>query len=115
MLRDPEFGPVRLRAFGTYVFRTGDPAVLLREVIGTDGHFTVDEIDDQLRNLIVSQFPQALARSGVPMLDLASNYGQLGEQIAAPMRGEFAKLGLQLSTFLIENISLPPGGRRGFR
>ena len=82
--------------------------MLLREVVGTDGHFTVDEIDDQLRNLIVSQFPQALARSGVPMLDLASNYGQLGEQIAAPMRGEFAKLGLQLSTFLIENISLPP-------
>ena len=107
MLRDPEFGPVRLRAFGTYAFRTGDPAVLLREVVGTDGHFTVDEIDDQLRNLIVSQLPQALARSGVPMLDLAANYGQLGQQIAAPMTGEFAKLGLQLTTLLIENISLP--------
>ena len=108
MLRDPEFGPVRLRAFGTYAFRTGDPAVLLREVVGTDGHFTVDEIDDQLRNLIVSHFPQALAGSGIPMLDLAANYGQLGEQIAAPMCGEFSKLGLQLTTLLIENISLPP-------
>jgi membrane protease subunit (stomatin/prohibitin family) len=67
----------------------------------------VDEIDDQLRNLIVSHLPQALARSGVPMLDLAANYGQLGKQIAAPMAGEFAKLGLQLTTLLIENISLP--------
>src|SRR4030042_1278898 len=55
-LRDAEFGPVRLRAFGTYVIRVSDPRVLIREIVGTDGHFTTGEITEQLRNLIVSRF-----------------------------------------------------------
>ena len=106
--RDPEFGPVRLRAFGTYAMRIKDPAVFLREVVGTDGHFTVDEISDQLRNIIVARFGTIVASSGIPMLDLAANYDQLGQFVLGRIAPEFANYGLELTTILLENVSLPP-------
>jgi membrane protease subunit (stomatin/prohibitin family) len=108
MLRDPEFGPVRLRAFGTYEIRIADPAVLLREVVGTDGHFTLDEITDQLRNLIVARFATILGSSGIPVLDLAANYDQLGQFVHGRIAPEFANYGLELTKLLVENVSLPP-------
>ena len=106
--RDPEFGPVRLRAFGTYAIRIKDPAVFLREVVGTDGHFTVDEISDQLRNIIVARFGTIVASSGIPVLDLAANYDQLGQFVLGRIAPEFANYGLELTTILLENVSLPP-------
>lgn len=108
ILRDPEFGPVRLRAFGSYAIRIKDPAVFLREVVGTDGHFTVDEISDQLRNLIVTRFGMVLAGSGIPVLDLAANSEQLGRFVAGRLAPEFANYGLELVSLLVENVSLPP-------
>ena len=90
--RDAEFGPVRLRAFGTYAIRIKDPAVFLREVVGTDGHFTVDEISDQLRNIIVARFGTIVAGSGIPVLDLAANYDQLGTVRARPDRARVREL-----------------------
>ena len=90
--RDAEFGPVRLRAFGTYAIRIKDPAVFLREVVGTDGHFTVDEISDQLRNIIVARFGTIVAGSGIPVLDLAANYDQLGTVRARPDRARVRQL-----------------------
>lgn len=107
MLRDQEFGAVRLRAFGTYTMRVKDPATLLREIVGTDGHFTTDEISDQLRNLIVSRFATALGESEIPVLDLAANYDDLGEFIAASIAPHATEYGLEVPTFLVENISLP--------
>ena len=106
--RDAEFGPVRLRAFGTYAIRIKDPAVFLREVVGTDGHFTVDEISDQLRNIIVARFGTIVAGSGIPVLDLAANYDQLGQFVLGRIAPEFANYGLELTTILVENVSLPP-------
>jgi membrane protease subunit (stomatin/prohibitin family) len=106
--RDPEFGPVRLRAFGTYVIRIADPAVFLREIVGTDGRFTTDEITNQLRNLIVSRFATVVASSGIPILDLAANYEQLGQFVTGRIAPEFANYGLELSRLLVENVSLPP-------
>ena len=106
--RDPEFGPVRLRAFGTYVIRIVDPAVFLREIVGTDGRFTTDEITNQLRNLIVSRFAGVVASSGIPILDLAANYEQLGQFVTGRIAPEFANYGLELSKLLVENVSLPP-------
>ena len=90
--RDAEFGPVRLRAFGTYAIRIKDPAVFLREVVGTDGHFTVDEISDQLRNIIVARFGTIVAGSGIPVLDLAANYDQLGQFVHRPDRARVRQL-----------------------
>lgn len=107
-LRDAEFGPVRLRAFGTYVMRVSDPQGLLREIVGTDGHFTIGEITDQLRNLIVSRFADVLAESKIPVLDLAANYEELGQFVTERIKQEFANYGLELTTMLVENISLPP-------
>jgi membrane protease subunit (stomatin/prohibitin family) len=108
MLRDPEFGPVRLRAFGTYTMRVKDPGTFLKQVVGTDSRFTTEEITNQLRNVIVGAFATSLGQAKVPMLDLAANQESLGATIAAKMQPEFDKYGLEVPKFIIENISLPP-------
>ncbi len=108
MLRDPEFGPIRLRAFGSYAFRVTDPGSLVKEVTGSDGHFTAEGITDQLRNLIVSRFPDVLAESKLAALDLAANYDELGEFVRTKIAGEFAAFGIELTALLVENVSLPP-------
>ncbi|MFO7641842.1 MAG: SPFH domain-containing protein [Candidatus Competibacteraceae bacterium] len=107
MLRDPEFGPIRLRAFGSYAMRILDASTFLREIVGTDGRFTTDEITNQLRNMVVSRFANILGQSGIPALDLAGNYDQLGEFLRQRIAPEFATVGLELTNLLVENISLP--------
>ncbi len=107
-LRDAEFGPVRLRAFGTYGIRVDDPTVFLREVVGTDGNFTTEEITSQLRNLIVSRFSDSLGESKIPVLDLAANYQELGDFVNERIATEFKDYGIELTKLLVENISLPP-------
>ncbi|OQY44710.1 MAG: antifreeze protein [Anaerolineaceae bacterium 4572_78] len=108
MLRDKEFGPVRLRAYGTYSIRVEDSATLIQEIVGTDSHFTTDEITNQLRNEILTRFTSILGKSGIPILDLAASYDDLGEFIAGKIRPEFEEYGLELTKILVENISLPP-------
>ncbi len=108
MMRDPEFGPVRLRAFGTYAVRVKDPAVLIRQIVGTDGRFTVEEIVNQLRNIIVSRFAEIAGQSKIPVLDMAANYGDLGDFLTQRIAPEFGSYGLELTKLLVENISLPP-------
>jgi membrane protease subunit (stomatin/prohibitin family) len=107
MARDPEFGPVRLRAFGSYSMRVSDPAVFMREIVGTDGEFTADEISFQIRNVIVQEVSQILAKSGIPVLDMAANTGDLGKLITTAIAPKVAEYGLTLPEFYIENISLP--------
>jgi len=106
-LRDPEFGPVRLRAFGTYVVRVKDAGRFIREIVGTDGHFTTDEVTNQLRNMIVSRFADIIGESRIPVLDLAANYDELGEYVTHRIRDGFAEYGLDVTKLLVENISLP--------
>lgn len=108
MLRDPEFGPVRLRAFGTYSLKIKDPVRFLREITGTDGHFSITEIGGQLRNMIITRFTDALGESKVAALDLAANYDELGAFVAQRISPEFMEYGLELTKLLISNISLPP-------
>ncbi len=107
MVRDPEFDAVRLRAFGTYAVRIADTKKFIREIMGTDGHFTVDEISDQLRNLIVTRLSTVVAQSNIPVLDMAGNYEQLSAYVTQKIAPEFDDYGLQLTKILIENISLP--------
>jgi len=107
MLRDAEFGMVRLRTFGTYSFRVNDAATFIKEIAGTDSHFTTDEISHQLRNLITSRFANVIGKSGLPVLDMAGNYDQLGEFVTERIGSEFDEYGLKLIRVLIENISLP--------
>lgn len=108
MLRDKEFGPVRLRAFGTYCVRINDPLTFIKEIVGTNGHFSTADISNQLRNLILSRFASNLGESNIPVLDLAANYDDLGEFITAKIAPEFLEYGLEITRLLVENISLPP-------
>ncbi len=84
ILRDPEFGPTRLRAFGTYAIRVADPGRFLQEIVGTDGEFTSDEITFQIRNIIVQEFSRVVAGSGIPVLDMAANTADLGQARRRP-------------------------------
>ncbi|GAB3685907.1 SPFH domain-containing protein [Angustibacter aerolatus] len=108
MMRDPEFGMVRVRAFGTYTFRAADPAVLLRELVGTDPQFTTDEVEEFIRQSVVSRVATALATSGVSVLDLAAHQGEMAERLAGILSADLEHLGLTLPRFVIENVSLPP-------
>ncbi|MBI3831928.1 MAG: SPFH domain-containing protein [Planctomycetes bacterium] len=108
MLRDAEFGPLRLRAFGTYALRVKDPAQLIREIAGTNGRFTVEEITEQIRNMIVSRFADALGESKIAALDLAANYSELGDFLSKKIQPDFDPYGIEVLNLMVENISLPP-------
>jgi membrane protease subunit (stomatin/prohibitin family) len=107
MARDPEFGPVRLRAFGTYSMRVSDPGKFMTEIVGTDGEFTADEISFQIRNVILQEVSRVLAGSGIPVLDMAANTADLGKLVTTAIGPKIADYGITLPEFYIENISLP--------
>jgi membrane protease subunit (stomatin/prohibitin family) len=107
MLRDPEFGPLRLRAFGTYSMRVSDPARFMTEIVGTDGEFTADEISFQIRNVILQEVSRVLATANIPVLDMAANTKDLGKLVTTAIAPQIADYGLILPEFYIENISLP--------
>lgn len=108
MLRDPEFGPIRLRAFGNYALRIKDPVKVIKEIAGTDAQFTTDEITDQLRNIIVTRFSDTIAESNIPAVDMATQYDELSKIIHQKIGHEFGEYGFELTKFLVENISFPP-------
>ena len=109
MMRDADFGVVRLRAYGTYDFRIVDVPRFLKEVAGTDHHFRLDEFADTMRSRLVSVFSDALAGSKIPALDVASRYGELGEALLPLINPAIgAKYGLEMTTFIVENVSVPP-------
>ena len=108
ILRDPEFGPLRLRAFGTYSVKVAEPARFMTEIVGTDGEFTMDEISFQVRNIIVQEFSRVIATSQIPVLDMAANTGDLGKLVAAEIKATVEQYGLAIPELYIENISLPP-------
>ncbi len=108
MMRDAEFGVVRLRAFGVYAIRVKDPARFFREVVGTDGHFTKEEIEGQLRRTLVSAFTTMVGKANIPAIDLAGQYDVLAAKARTAMQPEFESLGLELTKLIVENISLPP-------
>jgi membrane protease subunit (stomatin/prohibitin family) len=109
MMRDADFGIVRLRAFGTYDVRIVEPQRFLKEVAGTDQHFRLDEFADAMRSRLVSVFTDALASSKVPALDVAARYTELGDALLPlinPVIRE--KYGIEMTSFILENVSVPP-------
>ena len=107
MVRDAEFGPVRLRAFGIYSFKVSDPALFLKEVFGTNQQFSTEEIAGQLKKSLVSGIADIIGESRIPILDLAANYDEFGKLAMSRLQERFLPLGLSLQSFFIENISLP--------
>jgi len=109
MMRDADFGIVRVRAFGTYDFRVIEPKLFLKEVAGTDAHFRLDEFADAMRSRLVSVFSDALASAKVPVLDVATRYSELGEALLPLINPVLAeKYGLEMPSFIVENVSVPP-------
>lgn len=108
MLRDPEFGPVRLRAFGTYAMHVSDPATFLRQLVATDPSFETYDIANQLRNVIVSRFVDVIGQAKIPILEMAGNYEIIARKALDGIAPELDKMGLALTAFYVENISLPP-------
>ena len=109
MLRDTDFGIVRVRAFGTFDFKIVDVKTFLKEVAGTDHHFRLDEFLDAMRSRLVSVFSDALASSKVPVLDVATRYTELGEALLPLINPQTtAKYGIEVGSFLVENVSVPP-------
>jgi len=109
MLRDADFGIVRVRAFGTFDFRVTDPKTFLKEVAGSDHHFRLDEFADTMRSRIVSVFSEALAEANVPVLDVATRYSELGSALLPIVNPIVSvKYGLEITSFILENVSVPP-------
>jgi membrane protease subunit (stomatin/prohibitin family) len=109
MMRDQDFGIVRVRAFGTYDFRIIDPPKFLKEVAGTDNHFRLDEFADVMRSRLVSVFSEALATSKIAVLDVATRYAELGQALLPIINPALKeKYGLEMPTFVVENVSVPP-------
>lgn len=109
MLRDPDLNAVRVRAFGTYDFRVRDVKRFLRDVAGTDDRFTLEDFSHVMRSRIVSVFSSALAGSRLPVLDAAARYAELGQALLPLINpGLLEKYGVEMATFVVENISVPP-------
>lgn len=108
MLRDPEFGPIRMRAFGSYCFRVeSDPTKFIKNVAGTDGNFTTEGITEQLKNFVITKFTDYLGESKIAALDLAANLNEFSEALRIALKDDFSDYGIDLTKFLVENISLP--------
>ena len=109
MMRDDDFGIVRLRAFGTFDFKITDPALFIKEVAGSDHHFRLDEFADTMRSRMVSVFSEALASAKVPALDIATRYSELGEALLPIINPAVStKYGLEITSFIVENVAVPP-------
>jgi membrane protease subunit (stomatin/prohibitin family) len=106
-IRDKDFGAVRLRAFGNYAFRITDPKLFHTEISGTREVYTVADVDGQLRGLVMQNISTAIAASGIPFLDLASNQIEFARALATQLDPEMGKLGLKLEGMTVQSISLP--------
>ena len=108
MLRDADFGIVRLRAFGGYALRIAEPHSFIKEIAGTNAHFQTEDLEGQLKRAIVSGFSDALGEMKIPALDLAAKYEELGGVLRQKINEDFKTFGVEVTKFYIENISLPP-------
>lgn len=107
MMRDADFGMLRIRAFGIYSIKVADSGKFLKQLVGTNGVYTLDDITEQLRKSIMSRFTDVLGEAKIPALDLAAKYDELSDLARTKLADEFATMGLELSKFFVENISLP--------
>lgn len=106
-IRDAEFGIIRLRAFGMYAYQISDPKAFYSEITSSVASYTSDVLETQLRNILMANFSSGIAGSQIPFLDLAANQVIMADKIKAVLEPEFERFGVQLDTFVIENLSLP--------
>lgn len=107
MMRDVDFGNIRLRGFGTFAIKVDDPALFMKECFGTNEIYRVEDITTQYKSSLVQLLTDVIAESKLSALDLAAKYKELGKMVEQSAKEEFAPLGLKVSNFVIENLSLP--------
>jgi membrane protease subunit (stomatin/prohibitin family) len=106
-IRDADFGMVRLRAFGMYSYGIADARKFFTEISGTRAMYTRDEVEEQLRGILLSTMATSLGASGKPFLDLAANQTLMAEQVKGPIQAAFERYGLALDVFNFTSINLP--------
>lgn len=107
ILSDPRFGMIEIRAFGTYVIKISDAPTFIKEIVGTDGNFTNDEIAEHLKSMIVTRFTDAVGEANLPIENYASNVSEVSEFVHSVIGSEFNEYGIEVTKFLIENVSMP--------
>ncbi len=106
-IRDKDFGMVRMRAFGIYSYKLTDPGKFYKEISGTCEQYGVDDLDGQLRSLVISTMTDLFGDSGVPFIDMAANQEALSEALKRKMKTVFERYGLELDSFVVQNVTLP--------
>jgi len=106
-MRDAELGVVRVTAFGLYSIKLLDPALFIREIVGTDGSFSTPSIEDNLRGKIGSHIKEALPDAGIPVIDLEGKVVQLGEALRTRIAPAVRSFGLDLIEIQVQDIGLP--------
>ncbi len=115
LVRDPQFGQVRVRAFGAYNIRIGDIATFFRQYAGTFPVLTIHELEIQLRNFIAPKFGEVLAQAGISVVDIAGSISQLSDRVTPLLQPYFNELGIELVKFTITSATLPEEGYRLLR
>ena len=108
LMRDPELGVIRLRGFGNYSFRITDAKTFFREIAGTNSIYTTDGVYDHLRSKLVSAFSDIVGKAKLPVVDMVGNYAALGSAVLENSKSRFENIGIDIASFAIENIALPP-------
>ena len=108
MIRDADYGAVRVRGFGTYSFRVKDAFVFMQELSGTHSSFSTRDITDYIRSMLVMGISDAIGESGIPVLDMAANLMELSAGVKQSLASRFEVMGLELCAFNFESFSLPP-------
>ena len=106
-VRDADFGVIQLRSFGMYAYRIADPVQFFKEISGVVESYSGAQLENQLKNIAMTQLAAAFGTSGVPFLDMAANQVLLSQKMTELLKPEFAKLGLALENFTVESITLP--------
>ena len=107
MVNDRELGGVRLRAYGTFIARAANAKVFVTQLVGSNSGFTIDQIAEQIRDMIVARFAEQLSDDAIPILQLASKYSEIGERTAVRLAADLSPMGLELARLIVESIALP--------
>ena len=114
LMRDPEFGAIRVRGFGAFAFKVDDPTVFLKELFGTVSSFLTSDIVSFLKTMLISALTDALGESKISALDLAGNTLEFNEIVKRSVQSKFNEIGLKLTNLFIENMSVPAEVEKAF-
>ena len=107
LIRDADYGQVRVKGFGKYAFRVDDPYIFMKELSGATAEFTTEEINEYLRSMVLRGITDAIAELKIPVLDMAANLDELSKLVQNKMKDEFKEMGLDITKFIFESFSLP--------